>query len=121
MQAVRWHQVSSETTDKNATRGSSPTSRQGSVQVKITSRATANNSAAIMAMVQAHGGIGLVPDFSAQAALASGTVQHVLPTWVMGEPYTGTVYAVYTAGPHLPLKTRALIDYLADNTLRHLK
>jgi DNA-binding transcriptional LysR family regulator len=83
-----------------------------SLQVKVASRAAVNNSAAIMAMVQAHGGIGLVPDFSAQAALASGVVQHVLPDWAMGEPYTGTVYAVYTPGPHLPLKTRALIDYL---------
>lgn len=82
------------------------------VQVKVASRAAVNNSAAIMAMVQAHGGIGLVPDFSAQAALASGAVQHVLPDWTMGVPYTGTVYAVYTPGPHLPLKTRALIDYL---------
>ncbi|QDL56809.1 LysR family transcriptional regulator [Rhodoferax aquaticus] len=82
------------------------------VQVKVASRAAVNNSAAIMAMVQAHGGIGLVPDFSAQAALASGAVHHVLPDWAMGEPYTGTVYAVYTPGPHLPLKTRALIDYL---------
>lgn len=82
------------------------------VQVKVASRAAVNNSAAIMAMVEAHGGIGLVPDFSAQAALASGAVQHVLPDWAMGEPYTGTVYAVYTPGPHLPLKTRVLIDYL---------
>jgi DNA-binding transcriptional LysR family regulator len=84
------------------------------VQVKVVSRAAVNNSGAIMAMVQAHGGIGLVPDFSAQAALASGSVQQVLPDWEMGEPYTGTVYAVYTPGPHLPLKTRALIDYLVE-------
>jgi DNA-binding transcriptional LysR family regulator len=85
------------------------------VQVKVASRAAVNNSAAIMAMVEANGGIGLVPDFSAQAALASGTVRAVLPDWALGEPYTGTVYAVYTPGPHLPLKTRALIDYLAQS------
>lgn len=85
-----------------------------SVQVKIAGRAMVNNSTAIMAMVESNGGIGLVPDFSAQAALAQGTVQEVLPGWTLGEPYTGTVYAVYNPGPHLPLKTRTLIDHLVD-------
>ena len=85
------------------------------VQVKVASRAAVNNSAAIMAMVEEDGGIGLVPDFSAQAALAGGKVREVLPDWALGEPYTGTVYAVYTPGPHLPLKTRALIDYLVQS------
>lgn len=94
---------------------SSPTSGPDTVQVKVASRAVVNNSSAIMAMVEAHGGIGLVPDFSARAALERGTVQVVLTDWAMGEPYTGTVYAVYTSGPHLPLKNRALIDYLVES------
>lgn len=87
---------------------------QEAVQVKVTSRAAVNNSAAIMAMTEAHGGIGLVPDFSAKTALANGKVQVVLPDWALAKPYTGTVYAAYTPGPHLPLKTRALIDYLVQ-------
>ncbi|CAN5715236.1 LysR family transcriptional regulator [soil metagenome] len=84
------------------------------VSVKVPARAAINNSAAILAMVEADGGIGLVPDFTAQAALATGRVERVLPDWQLDEPYTGTIYAVYTPGRHLALKTRALIDYLAE-------
>jgi DNA-binding transcriptional LysR family regulator len=86
----------------------------GAVQVKVSGRASANNSIAILEMVQADGGIGLVPDFTADAALADGRVLQVLPTWEFGAPYTGTVHVVYMPTPHLPLKTRAFIDYLAS-------
>ncbi len=84
------------------------------VKVKVKSRALVNNSAAIVSMVQADGGIGLVPDFSAKSALDDERVKEVLPGWALGSPYTGTVFAVYTPTSHLPLKTRSLIDYLAD-------
>jgi len=62
----------------------------------------------------ANGGIGLVPDFSARAALVAGRVVQVLPQWNFTEPYSGTVHVVYMPGPHLPQKTRALIDYLVE-------
>jgi DNA-binding transcriptional LysR family regulator len=84
------------------------------VQVSVGTRAQVNNSAAIIAMVEADGGIGLVPDFSARAALAAGRVVQVLAQWDFAEPYSGTVHAVYMPGPHLPQKTRALIDYLVE-------
>ncbi len=82
------------------------------VQVKVATRVAVNHSGAILSMVEADAGIGLVPDFSARAALAAGRVLPVLPQWDFGEPYTGAVHAVYMPGPHLPLKTRALIDHL---------
>ncbi|MCZ4315233.1 LysR family transcriptional regulator [Comamonadaceae bacterium G21597-S1] len=84
------------------------------VKVKVRSRALVNNSAAIVSMVQADGGIGLVPEFSAKSALDDGRVQEVLPGWTLAAPYTGTVFAVYTPTSHLPLKTRSLIDHLAE-------
>lgn len=84
-----------------------------SVLVKVPARLTINNSAAILAMVEAGGGIGLVPDFTAHAALEGQRLQQVLPDWEFGEPYTGAVHAVYMPGPHLALKVRAFIDYLA--------
>lgn len=95
--------------------GGAWTLRQGdtSVQVTVPARLTINNSAAILAIVEEGGGIGLVPDFTAGAALAAGRVQRVLSEWELCEPYTGTVHAVYIPGPHLALKVRALIDYLA--------
>ena len=85
-----------------------------SAHVTVPARLTINNSAAILALVEAGGGIGLVPDFTARAALDAGRVQQVLPEWEFCAPYTGTVHAVYTPGPHLALKVRALIDHLAN-------
>nr|WP_315397338.1 LysR family transcriptional regulator [uncultured Duganella sp.] len=82
------------------------------VSIRVPSRLTINNSAALMGVVEAGGGIGLVPDFTARAALAQGRAQPVLADWTFDEPYAGTVHAVYMPGPHLALKVRVLIDYL---------
>ncbi|MBB5367648.1 MULTISPECIES: LysR family transcriptional regulator [unclassified Janthinobacterium] len=87
-------------------------SSERSASVDIPARITINNSGAIMALVEADGGIGLVPDFAAQAALACGRVKQLLPAWTFDTPYAGAVHAVYTPGRHLALKVRALIDYL---------
>lgn len=84
-----------------------------SVQINVDARVTINNSAAILAMVEAGGGIGLVPDFTARAALDAQRVRPVLPDWTFDAPYTGTVHAVYVPGRHLALKVRAFIDHLA--------
>lgn len=80
--------------------------------IRVPSRLTINNSAALMAVVEAGGGIGLVPDFTARAALAQGRAVRILADWTFDEPYAGTVHAVYMPGPHLALKVRAMIDYL---------
>lgn len=82
------------------------------VALRIPPKVTLNNSAAIVAMAQAGGGIGLVPDFSAAAALASGSLVPVLDDWEVLEPYVGTAFAVYTPTRHLAPKVRAFIDYL---------
>lgn len=85
-----------------------------SVNISVPARVTINNSAAILAMVEAGGGIGLVPDFTARTALHGQRVQQILPDWEFCAPYTGAVHAVYTPGRHLALKIRVLIDYLAS-------
>lgn len=82
--------------------------------VEVSSRLTINNSAAILAVVEAGGGIGLLPDFTACAALAQQRVRQVLPQWEFCDPYAGAVHAVYMPGRHLALKVRAFIDYLVD-------
>jgi DNA-binding transcriptional LysR family regulator len=89
-----------------------PATETETVSIRVPSRLTINNSAALMAVVEADGGIGLVPDFTARAALAQGRVAPVLAEWTFDEPYAGTVHAVYMPGPHLALKVRVLIDYL---------
>jgi DNA-binding transcriptional LysR family regulator len=94
--------------------GDSWTMRRGDVQatVDVPARVTINNSAAILSMVEAGGGIGLVPDFTAHAALQRRSVQRVLPEWELCEPYAGAVHAVYVPGKNLALKVRVLIDHL---------
>ncbi|MGO4331312.1 LysR family transcriptional regulator [Cupriavidus sp. 2TAF22] len=82
------------------------------VSLRIPPRVTLNNSMAIVAMAEAGGGIGLVPDFSAAAALASGRLAAVLDGWEILEPYVGTAYAVYTPTRHLAPKVRAFVDHL---------
>lgn len=66
-----------------------------------------------MAAVEAGGGIGLVSDFAAKAALDSGRVRPVLADWRIGDVHGRTIHAVYVPGRHIALKIRALIDYLA--------
>lgn len=83
------------------------------VVVDEPSRLTINNSGAILGAVQAGGGIGIVPDFTARAALEGGQVVRLLPRWALCAPYIGSIYAVYTPGRHMALKIRAFIDYLA--------
>lgn len=94
--------------------GDNWTLRRGDAKVAISvpARLTINNSAAILAMVEAGGGIGLVPDFTARAALDAQRVHQVLPEWELCDPYAGAVHAVYMPGRHLALKVRAFIDYL---------
>jgi DNA-binding transcriptional LysR family regulator len=82
--------------------------------VTVAPRLTATNSAAILAAVQAGAGIGLMPAFTAAAALEAGAVEPVLEGWAMCEPYIGTAHAVYVPGRHMALKVRALIDFLAS-------
>ena len=90
------------------------TLQRGDTKASITvpARLTINNSAAILAVVEAGGGIGLVPDFTARAAIDGHRVQQVLPDWDFCDPYTGAVHAVYVPGRHLALKVRAFVDYL---------
>jgi DNA-binding transcriptional LysR family regulator len=84
-----------------------------SVTVAVPTRVTINNSAAVMAAVEAGGGIGLVSDFAAQGAIGSGRVRRVLADWQLGEPHRRMIHAVYVPGRHIALKIRAFIDYLA--------
>jgi DNA-binding transcriptional LysR family regulator len=97
--------------------GSSWTLQRGGrqVSIEVPRRLTINNSAAIVALAEADGAVGLVPDFAARAALEAGRLQLLLPGWEFCAPYSGSVHAVYTPGRHLALKVRALIDYLTEH------
>jgi len=51
-----------------------------------------------------------VPGFTAQASLAAGRVEVLLPET---EPAPPGIFALYPAGRHLPVKVRVLIDFLS--------
>ncbi len=82
------------------------------LQVVVPTRITINNSAAVMAAVEAHGGIGMVSDFAAQPSIDAGRVRRVLEGWDIGDSHTRSVQAVYVPGRHIALKIRVFIDYL---------
>ncbi|MBY0574360.1 MAG: LysR family transcriptional regulator [Undibacterium sp.] len=84
------------------------------VELQVPSRLRISNSAAILAVVEAGGGIGMVPNFAAASALKHGRVVQVLKQWTVVEPHSGKVYAVYVPGRYIALKTRVLIDFLAE-------
>ncbi len=76
---------------------------------------TIASSLGIINVLQQGRGIGMVADFAARAALAAGQLVPVLPGWELCGKYAPrVVHAVYAPTRHVPLKLRALIDYLAE-------
>lgn len=74
-------------------------------------RAALSSSHIDMVFAAAVAGLGIVglPSFVAHAALRDGRLERVLPDWV------GTVLTLYAAMPsskHLPVRTRAFVDFL---------
>ena len=91
------------------------------VSVTVPGRLSVNNSAAVMSIVEAGGGVGLVTDFAAQPAIDAGRVQLVLPDWEFADTHRRMAHAVYVPGPYLALKVRAFIDYLATTFEQRLQ
>lgn len=76
---------------------------------------TIASSLGIIQALQQGPGIGVVADFAAQAALQAGQLAPVLPGWALCGKYAPrVVHAVYAPTRHVPLKLRALIDYLVE-------
>ena len=61
-------------------------------------------------------GIASLPEFAIADALRSGELVQVLPDWSF-EPraYSGPVWLLYPQNRFLPLKVRAMIDWLLAN------
>lgn len=70
-----------------------------------------NNSLMLRDFLIAGLGIGALPSFLADPAIACGQLQRVLPEFV-NEPRH--IYAVYPTNRHLQPKVKAFVDYLAD-------
>jgi len=83
------------------------------IAVTVSGRYSIGNSLALAAVVAGGAGIGLIPEFSAAQGLADGTLVRVLPDWQLTETYERAAYLIYTAGPHVAPKIRALLDFLS--------
>ncbi len=83
-----------------------------SVAVNVTGRWSLNHSEMRLAAVEAGLGVGCVPDFVAQEALAEGRVVHLLPDWAFDTNYQGMAYLLFTDSRYTAPKVRVLIDHL---------
>jgi DNA-binding transcriptional LysR family regulator len=87
------------------------TGPEGPVNVRIAARIHSNNGDTCRRAALAHQGLILQPDFIVGEDLRRGELVEVMPTYSSIEV---GIYAVYPSRKNLPLKTRRLIDFLAD-------
>lgn len=88
---------------------------QTPVSVVVQGRFAANNSESLRDAAIAGLGIGLMPDFSAHAALQQGTLQQVLPDWQPVHTFGGHLFAVRPYAPHVPRAVQVLVHFLKDS------
>ena len=87
------------------------TGPEGPVDVRIASRIHTNNGDTCRRAALAHHGIILQPDFIVGEDLRRGDLVEIMPAYRSIEV---GIYAVYPSRKNLPLKTRRLIDFLAE-------
>lgn len=81
--------------------------------VEVRGRYTANHAGARIDAAKADLGIAILPAFSAQAAVADGSLIEVLQDWEFdAQAYIGGIWLLYPPNRFLPPKVRVLIDYL---------
>lgn len=93
-----------------AARGAEP----ARVSVTVGGPLRANNSEVLREAVLAGLGIGLLPDFSAAAALKAGRLRELLPGWRPVGFFGDAVYALRPWSPRVPRAVRALVDHLRE-------
>jgi len=89
-------------------RGSEP-ERQ---RVTVAGPLRANNSEVLRDAVLSGLGIGLLPDFSAAAALRAGRLRELLPGWRPVGFFGDAVWALRPWSPQVPRAVRALVEHL---------
>lgn len=73
-----------------------------------------NNSEGLREAAQAGLGITILPDFSAQHALADGSLVRLLPRWQPVGVFGDTLYAIRPYTTHVPRAAQVLVTYLRD-------
>ncbi|MBJ9003991.1 LysR family transcriptional regulator [Citrobacter koseri] len=89
--------------------------KQGKTEVvQTTGRYAANHTGVRLDAVKRHLGIGSLPAFTAREALQDGEIMQVLPEWTFISNYSGELWLLWAGNKHMPLKIRAMIDYLSQ-------
>jgi len=73
-----------------------------------------NNSEGLREAAQAGLGLTILPDFSAQQALARGELVQVLPGWSPAGVFGDTLYAIRPYTTHVPRGVQVLVAYLRE-------
>ena len=80
--------------------------------VDVAGRIGGSDFAFLHSVLRAGAGIGIMPSFLANTAVAEGTLQRVLPDW--SRP-SGTLYVVYPSSRHTPRKVIAFRDFVLEH------
>ena len=83
--------------------------QQKSTSIEVNSRITANSPRAVREIALAGGGIGMIPQFIVEDALADGRLEEVLPNYNTLE---FGLFAIYPHRRYLSRKVRCFIDFL---------
>lgn len=94
-------------------RGGGPSGERVSVPLK--GPFAANNSEALREAALAGLGITLLPDFSAEPALAAGELVEVLPGWQAVGAFGTHLWAIRPYAAQVPRGVKALVDWLREH------
>lgn len=82
--------------------------------VQVRGRYAANNTGVRLDAVLRHLGIGSLPRFTAEEALADGRIVPVLADWTFQTNYSGDAWALYPRTRHVAPKLKAMLDFLGE-------
>lgn len=85
------------------------------LKVRVTGRYSVNHSEMRLKAAQQGFGIALLPDFTAQHALAEGSLVRVLTDWQVGGNYQGAMVMQFAASRYRPAAVRVFIDYILEH------
>ena len=85
------------------------------LSIAVAGPLAANNSEALRDAALGDLGIALVPDFSAQAALAAGRLVRVLPGWRVAGAFGSHLWAIRPHAAQVPRAVQALVAWLRDS------
>lgn len=93
-----------------------PARRRGAaaalVTVPVSGPLAVNNSEALRDAALAGLGVALLPDFSAQSAMQSGSLVELLPQWKSTGAFGEWLYAIRPYSPHAPRAVQAFVGFL---------